>query len=277
MVGTSFLMGLLLLLGSPTDESPPDGELLQRAEAQFREGIQAGIQSSKTHELCAKAAGDYETLRRRGYSSANLYRNLGNAHFLAGNLPGAIRAYRRGLRLAPEDRALKANLEFARSQVAYSFPGTFGRQPRDSWPIWLRRPSIRPFGLMVFLFYSLIWPALARWQMVHQTWLLSSALGLLFLTLILGSVLVFEVNDYRRKESRPLVVISQDGVVVRKGNGTSYPAREEGVLNRGVEAYWLFTRGDWHQIEFAGGEVGWVHDSQVLMEKEPAGSPLGTS
>ncbi|HEV3204516.1 MAG TPA: SH3 domain-containing protein, partial [Gemmataceae bacterium] len=93
-----------------------------------------------------------------------------------------------------------------------------------------------------------------------------------FLTLILGLVLVVEVNDYRRKVSRPLVVISQDGVVVRKGNGTSYPTREEGVLNRGVEAYWLFTRGSWHQIELAGGEVGWVHDSQVLME---ARHPLG--
>jgi hypothetical protein len=37
--------------------------------------------------------------------------------------------------------------------------------------------------------------------------------------------------------------------------------------NRGVEARLLFARGDWLQIELAGGEVGWVPRRLVLVDE----------
>jgi len=55
-------------------------------------------------------------------------------------------------------------------------------------------------------------------------------------------------------------------VMLRTGNGLRYPPRYETPLNRGVEARLLFTRGDWLQIEFAGGEVGWVPREYALVD-----------
>jgi|SRR6516162_2802626 tetratricopeptide (TPR) repeat protein len=264
MVETILLTGLLLTMVDQSSACLPDAELLQRAEANF---LQACAKSSVSRELFRRAAADYETLCRRGYANAILYLNLGNAQLQAGNLPEAILAYRRGLRLEPADRILQANLAWARSQVVFPFPGTFGRQPSSSWPYWLPRPTFRQLCFVVFLFYSLTCLAFTCWYLMRQTQLLSSALGLLLLTLILSLILFFDFQRIQSTESRPFVVIDQNGVLVRRGNGTSYPAREEGILNCGVEAYWLFTRGDWHQIELAGGEVGWVHDSQVLLDR----------
>src|SRR5947209_8428757 len=72
--------------------------------------------------------------------SAAKYYNLGNAYFLADQLPEAILAFQRGLRLDPDDADVRANLDYARARVQYSF-GQRGRPEEDAWPLWLYRPA----------------------------------------------------------------------------------------------------------------------------------------
>ena len=49
-------------------------------------------------------------------------------------------------------------------------------------------------------------------------------------------------------------------------NGPSY-GRYETPLHAGVEGRRLFVRGDWVQIELAGGEVGWLPREHVLVDE----------
>src|SRR5262249_22757717 len=95
--------------------------------------------------------------------------------------------------------------------------------------------------------------------------LLAAALGLAG-TALLSQEIVAEQRRYELDREQPLVVIAADGVLLRKGNGLSYPPRYETPLNRGVEARVLCARGAWRQIELAGGEVGWVQYDQILPE-----------
>src|SRR5439155_1704350 len=83
--------------------------------------------------------------RRRGAHNPILYRNLGHAHLLAGELPEAILAYRRGLRLDPANGDLQNGLAAAHSQVLYA-PDGFGRPPADSGLPGL--PRLRPEWLL---------------------------------------------------------------------------------------------------------------------------------
>src|SRR5947209_15725576 len=68
--------------------------------------------------------------------SAARFFNLGNAHFLADQLPEAILAYHQGLCLDPNDTGLRDNRDYARARVHYAF-GDRGRPEEDSWPPWL--------------------------------------------------------------------------------------------------------------------------------------------
>jgi hypothetical protein len=70
----------------------------------------------------------------------------------------------------------------------------------------------------------------------------------------------------RQQSLHPLVVIAQDRVPLRNGNGVLYPPRWETPLNSGVEARLQFERGDWLQIELAGGQTGWVPRAAVLLD-----------
>src|SRR5262245_48200826 len=113
----AILLALSLTLPVLAADPLTDAELLARAETAFQQGLATRATPRSAREHFAQAAADYGTLRQRGDRSAALLRNQGNAYLLAGELPRAILAYRRGLHLAPGDRRLRSNLAYARQQV----------------------------------------------------------------------------------------------------------------------------------------------------------------
>ena len=80
-------------------------------------------------------------------------------------------------------------------------------------------------------------------------------------------LVVLAVQSERDERDRPLVVVSEDGVILRKGDGLAYPPRYDTPLNRGVEARRLFERDGWVQIELSGGEVGWAPREALLIDE----------
>lgn len=270
-MGAGFLM-TVLLAGVPhqAGELPDpaglsDAEVAGRAEAAFREGVRLHATGGESRAPFRTAAALFEELRRRGINNPLLYRNLGNAHLLAGELPRAILSYRRGLRLAPHDRDLEEGLAGAREKVVYQADSRLGRQPPDPRPPWLPRAGDGWLFAAALGSYSLACVAGTRWLMVRRgRWLGAAAGGFAGATLLAGW-LALDVRAAGEDSSRPLVVIADDGVLLRKGNGLAYPPRYETPVNRGVEARLLFERGDWLQIELAGGEVGWVPRRYALV------------
>ena len=259
---------IVLLLGSLPGavEAPSDTQLLERAEAEFHAGCETRTDARQSRGHFAQAAEAYEALRQRGYYNADLFRNQGNAYLLAGDLPRAILAYRRGLRVAPGDRQLRANLAVARAEVAIPPPGFYGRPPRESWLSWMwqLRPALAFQGAILAL--SLFFVALTRYCMVRRSWLLGAAMVAMTVGAVLNGYWMWEPQHMVRQLQQPLVVIARDGVVLRKGNGLSYPPRNPTPLNRGIEAQELFMRGKWLQIRLASGEVGWVPLADVLTD-----------
>jgi len=262
VVGMMLLTGLLV-----ATDGVADAELLRQAREAFAEGVRQRDDADQARPLFRRSADLFEELRRRGAANPALFRDQGNACLLADDLAGAILAYRRGLRLAPNDRALQQLLADAREQVVYAQPGTFARAPTELRPPWLPRLPVIAGLLLAWAFYALGWLGLARWWMLRRGRFLSLGLAAPAVAALLAlAVAVEEVQEYDA-EARPLVVIADDGVLLRKGNGMAYPRRYEMPVNRGVEARLLFERGDWVQIELSGGETGWVPRAYVLIDR----------
>ena len=261
MVFTGCLIGLILASVGSADFSDP--ALLERARTAFTHGLQIRREQGDARPSFQEAAHCYRTLATHGVRNAALYRNLGNASLLAGDLPGAILAYRLAMQLAPGDRALRAALDFARAQVAYP-ESTFARPPSEELPPWL--PHVHPRWLLsvAFVSYSLSCLALTRWWILRRGRPLAVAFVCAAITLLLGAGVIVEHRKTELDALHPLVVIADDGVLIRTGNGLSYPPRYETPVNRGVEARLLYVRGNWLQIELAGGEVGWIPAAYAL-------------
>jgi hypothetical protein len=241
----------------------PDAEVARRAEEAFERGLARRQQGEKSRALFEQAVDDFEELRRRGARNALLERNLGNAYLLAGDLPRAILAYRRGLRLAPGDRVLRANLARARERVVHLEGSGLGRPPEDHRPAWLPSAPRGLFALAVVA-YGCLCACLTRWYMVRRRrWLV---LGVAALVVAVLPTLALVVAT-RTESPRRVVVIAANGVLLRKGNGRAFPPRFDTPLARGVEATLLYQRDDWLQIELSGGEVGWAHADDAVVEE----------
>lgn len=255
---------LSLVLGALNLTEPPsDRTVLAEAVEAFQRARAIPEQPDQARKLYEQAAAGCEELRVRGAHNADLYRNQGNAYLLAGDLPRALLAYRRGIRLAPNDAALRASLDHAREQVMYPAHAALGRPPVDHWPPWLPRPSPSRCFWLAGLSYAAGCMAATRFWMVRQRVLLLLATGAWASCLLLVVIPLGERNTDQRSR---LVIVAEDGVLLRKGNGLTYPPRYETPLNRGVEARLRFVRGEWLQVELAGGEVGWVPRELVVLD-----------
>jgi hypothetical protein len=262
-------VGLVLTLFavSLADHVPPDQQVIAEAEAAFREGTERRSHPNEARGYFQAAAEKYELLRRRGVTGAAINRNLGNAHLLAGDVPKAILAYRRALRFAGSDRRIQEALAYVRSRVDYPASGDLGRPPVDQRPPWLPRVWSGLYLAFSFLFYTLGWFAVRYWRQGRPGhWAVWSGVAF-FITFLL--IVALAAEEWRDADfiNRPVVVLSEDGVLLRTGNGLSYPPRSEIPLNRGVEARLLFVRGDWLQIELGSGEIGWVPREYALVDE----------
>ena len=267
MAGTHVVM-TLLAVASVAGATASEADVLARAETAFQEGVRLRDTPHQAKAHFLEAAAHYEELRRRGADNPALDRNMGNAYLLVGELPQAILAYRRGLRLAPDDRGLQAGLAHARSQVAYAPPGGLGQPPRAYRPPWLPRPASEWYLVLALTPYTVGCLAVARWWMTRRGRLLAIAsVAFVAAALWLAGLIGEEVRVWQ-SDRHAVVVITADGVPLREGNGVAYPARYDAPLNRGVEARLLFVRGDWLQIELAGGEVGWVPGASTVSDAD---------
>ena len=120
---------LTLLLFAAEAPEPTDAQLAERAETAFQEGRGLRDSGESGKKEFQTAATLYEQLRQRGVANPALYRNLGHAYVLAEDLPNAILALRRGVRLWPYDADLQRSLVEARALVVYPPDNPLGRPP----------------------------------------------------------------------------------------------------------------------------------------------------
>ncbi len=266
-----------LLLTTPLPSSTEDSvtnedlatneELLSRAENAFAKGLAHQHDPDRAIAHFRKAAQVYEKLLQRGIHNADLYRNLGQAHFLGDCLPQAILAWRMGLQIAPEDAEIQAHLAYARGLVDYP-TDQLAHPPRDDWPPGIPHPTPRRLWGGFVLFYLLTCLAGTRWLMVRRwEWLATSGV---FLGISLGFLGGLGWIAHQKKEilEHPVVVISVKQTGFYQGNGESYPLHKNvPYLYRGMEGRLLFERKSWLQIELASGQVGWIPRSSALISK----------
>jgi len=207
----------------------------------------------------AAAAGDYEQLLRQGLASGNLYFNLGNAYFKAGEKGKAILNYERARRLIPSDPDLAANLAYAQSLTGAA-ACTPALWQAILFPLAHRLPTQRLLWitsaaytlLMIALVAFRLWPRRPRW-------LLSIAAGIGVIALVSSTSLMRRLlaDDWQRQA----VVISGGETASRfepAANGTVHFVLPEGTVVRILE-----TRDTWVQIARCDGRRGWIERKSV--------------
>lgn len=260
---------VLLLSVSPTvrhEATERDRELLARAEQFFAEGVARWSDERVARDAFARSATLYDELWAHGNRSPELALNRAHSHRLGGSLPHAIAALNEGLAQARWSRPLQNALEDARAAVGYPQGSDLAAlcRPTPSRTIGTRLSPLDDCLIAGSLWFA-AWLGAARYAMTRKgSWLILGTLSAGALAAF-AAAWVLDDRTRHRDSALPVVVVDRD-VLMRKGNGESYPARLEGrpELPAGVEARLLTSRGGWLQIRLAGGAIGWIPESAAL-------------
>jgi len=203
------------------------------------------------------AAAGYGKIIADGRVSPALYFNLGNALFKSGQVGRAILNYRLAAQLAPRDPDIRANLRFARNQVA----GAYARPP-GWWRRWTGQLTLNEWTTLaaaaVWLWFALL--AIVQWRPAWRKplrgYLGTAGAGAALLSLCLA------LTSYDWFDIKSAIVIAREAVV-------RYGPLEESqsfyTVRDGAELTVLDTKGDWLQVMDRSKRLGWLRREQVLL------------
>lgn len=205
----------------------------------------------------------YEKIMENGYHSAELYYNLGNAHYKLNKIAPSIYYYEKALQLAPKDEEIKNNLAFANNMTIDAI-GTipelgFARISKnitnkmsfDGWA-YLSVGLVIVFVILIIMYYFSIAATNKRIAFL-------SAFTVLFLGLMsLG--LAFKKYDFDQK-NKPAIVFAKESEVKTEPNLRSENAFE---LHEGTKVQILETYDqNWIKIKIADGKTGWIPNDDI--------------
>jgi hypothetical protein len=257
---------LVMVIALPVSAVEPasNEEIAAWTDAAFAKGVEHKTHIFEAPKHFAEAANGYRKLHDRRVRSPALYANFGNAAVLANRWPEAIWAYQLGLKLDPNDAAMREHLAFARAKVIYP-PAGQGRLAADTWPIWLHRPTVNELWIIAGLSYIMACLGATIAFFRRTPWPILLTVTFAAAAIVAGMGLWYEERQAEIDRQTPVVVLTSNTEFYR-GNGVSYPQHPVlPVLPRGLEVRQLHRRGQWLQVRLTTGEIGWVSRSQCLV------------
>jgi tetratricopeptide (TPR) repeat protein len=205
----------------------------------------------------AEAAGAYEKILQSGAVSPALYFNYGNAEFKSGNLGRAIATYRRAAKLAPRDAEVRANLDFARSQVQ----GPVLRENR--WSRLAGRLDFFTLNEWTGLTAAALWLMFGLLAARQIRPSLKPVLGGLTKLAVAAAILVctcLGVNAGIHFSKQIAVVVASDAVA---RSGPFDEAQNAFAVHDGAELAVVDRKNGWWEVTDGSGRIGWLPQKQV--------------
>ena len=209
----------------------------------------------------------YEAILDTKKHSAELYFNLGNAHYKLNNIAPSIYYFEKALLLKPNDKEILHNIAFARNMtvddidiipdvgLSKLFKNLTNMISFDTWA-YISIVSICLFVIMYLFYYFSHQTGKKRLAFISST-------NFLVLTCI---TLFFAFNKFSiDKNNKPAIVFSQEALVKNEPNLRSQEAFR---LHEGTKIQILDTVKNWKKIKLTDGKTGWMSNDDMKALKE---------
>ena len=245
---------ILLLIAAVLDpaEAGSFDTLLQRGNRHYLDG---------EYELAARA---YQSIVDSGYTSAELYYNLGNSYYKSNNITMALVNYERAHILDPRDPEILNNLEVAREFVVdrievlpeffltRAWKGFVKIFDADIWAIL----SIASFLVSLLLFLGYFFTRRPQLRRV-SFWTASVILFISISTLVFAAQQDKYINRHRE------AIIRTPSVTIK-----SSPDEDSGtdlfLLHEGTKVRVEDELGDWREVVLSDGNRGWLKEADLI-------------
>lgn len=236
--------------------------LFSQANQFFREANSVASDPDRAKRLYEKAILNYEKIISDGQiENPKLYYNLGNAHFLNGDIGNAILNYRRAEKLDKADTNIQKNLAFARSRRVDKVAVKTEQRVLQTLFFWHYDFSVRAKFVIACICFALVCISLTvmTWRGRAAPWVVTVVICGVFTVCLVTSVAL----EARARTIRVCGVITADIVVARQGDGRNYPESFKDPLHAGTEFDLLERRPGWLHIRLSDDSDGWIQDNSA--------------
>lgn len=204
------------------------------------------------------AAASYEAVLTGGFESAEVYYNLGNAHFRLGSVGLAVLNYERAARLNPRGEDIQANLALVGQMLQdriEPLPRFWVLSVVDWWMTLIPRGRLGPLVAVCYLALGVatVLLVLRRPRGWHSA-LRRAVYASLAATILLGGTLLARETGLGQPEEA--VVMASEARVL------SAPSEEGGLtvftVHEGTRVRIDRRAENWAEIVLADGKVGWL-------------------
>ena len=213
-------------------------------------------------EKFAKAIDQYLQVEKQGKQSADLFYNLANAYYKTNKVAPAIYYYEKALQIAPNNKDIKVNLNFAKRMTLDNIedlPTTFLQKvskitiEKLSFNSWAYIAVLLSFLFAVlFLLYHFSYGT-GKKRMYFVT-------GTLSFILMLFSVF-FAFKTYKISNNKTEAIVFAQQTEVKTVPALSSDTAFE--LHEGTKVSILETKDNWEKIKISDGQTGWIIGSEL--------------
>ncbi|TRO67479.1 SH3 domain-containing protein [Christiangramia sabulilitoris] len=211
-----------------------------------------------------EAVKGYEAILANGETSAELYFNLGNAHYKLNHVAPSIYYYEKALQLDPTDEDIQNNIEFARN-MAIDDIESIEKTGFDQWLIsFTSFFNYTTWAVMAIIFsicfVSLFLLYYFSGRPLYKRLFFGGAM-LSALLSVLSVIFAFQQQDFI--QDNQYAIIFKEEIEVRDEPNLRGEASYE--LHEGTKARVLEDYQEWSRIELANGAQGWVKSADIRM------------
>lgn len=209
------------------------------------------------------AAVVYESIINKGYSSAELYYNLGNTYYKLRNYPLAIFYYEKSLKLDPQNEDTKHNIETAKlfiSDKIEAIPELFLKR---WWNNISDAFTLNTWSIITIIIFALLLSCIFLYVVAKTKALkkLSFFIGIVMILLMIGSSII-SIQKYNYINSKNEGIVIAPTITIK--SSPSQTSVDLFVLHEGSKVKILDTTDDWNKIKIANGSIGWLPASTIL-------------
>ena len=246
----------------------PNKVLFDKASEEFKIASEAGDNNPRVaKEAYLRAAELFTQVIRSGVKNSEIFYNLGNCYYQAGDFSMALLQYRRALVYDPADEKIHSNIASVHRILKTENPEERKSGFLDKLVSYNAKIPLLVKEYFNKISYVLFWGGLIgflflRKKIAKKKFLIIAIVWWLSLVAVAGL-------SYLANTTADGVILKED-VVARKGDGDNYSEAFFKPLKAGTEFNFLEERGDWMKIELLTGNKCWIKVSDAgLVKNEP--------
>lgn len=203
----------------------------------------------------------YESLIAEGYTSPELFYNLGNCYYKSDRLAPAILYYEKALKLSPGDEDIKHNLKIAYSKI----PNQVKEVPEIFYIKWFK--AVRnlfasnmwawiccvSFGFALVLLVIVL---MSKRNSIKRLGIYLSS----FLIVVAVLSFAFSYSQMKYQNSRNQAIVYEPAMVKSSPSSDGNNLFE---IQEGLKVQIIDTLDNWVQIRIPDGKRGWVVKEQI--------------